>query len=134
MSNPKGPGSIESINKDLATLSSSLNTFNADLQRYLASVDNTPGTKAAPVLIATGTFKVGDVPGSDGYYRVTLPQLVFVPYMIAGSLRSTGSDWNKDNDVIWMVRDLLTDSFVLLTREVSGNVQDLYFDYVLIQK
>lgn len=54
-------------------------------------------------------------------------------YMVAGSLRSVGTNWNADNDVIWMVRNLQPKSFELLLREVSSDSQNLYFDYALIK-
>jgi hypothetical protein len=74
----------------------------------------------------------GDTP-QDGNWTVNIPDQGTDNYRITGTLVSYGDNWGDDNDVIWMIRNKKNTSFELLTREVSGNRQWLYFDYVIIK-
>ncbi|MCW3465684.1 hypothetical protein [Chitinophaga nivalis] len=122
------------LKQDLINLNNNLSSFSTSLQSQLSVIGQaTPPTKDTTVAIS-GSFWIGDQGGSDGYYTVNLGQYIFSPYLVAGSLRSAGPNWNNDNDVIWSVRDLGTSSFALLLREVSSDVQALYFDYAIIRK
>lgn len=91
------------------------------------------GIKALnPLIERSGSYWFGDVGGNDAYYTIPLSPFINQPYIVTGSLRSHGGNWNADNDVIWMVRDLRVDSFTVLLREVSSSVQNLSFDYAII--
>lgn len=84
------------------------------------------------VIIFRGKIFVGDV-SDDKIMAVPHNQNITTEYVIAGSLVSTGSNWNQDNDVLWMTRRLDANSFDLLLKEVSGNFQSLWFYYVIVK-
>jgi len=50
---------------------------------------------------------------------------------IIGNIRSVGTDWNKDNDVVFAIREKSLTGFKLALREVSSNVQNLWFDFIV---
>lgn len=79
-----------------------------------------------------GTAVLGDATGSDTLKTVTFADVGTNNYMVVGCMVSTGSDFNADNDVIWMVREKGNASFKLTLREVAGQVQNLNFEYMLI--
>lgn len=89
-----------------------------------------------PVLVTalhSGTFFVDDFGGgSDGNLRVYFNKDVGTTnYMVAGTLVSLGN-WDGDNDAFCMVREKQRTYFDLLLRQVSGTLQKLNFDYILI--
>ena len=84
------------------------------------------------LFLRKGTFTVGDVVGSDNLKTISFPSVGTTNYMVSGSLVSKSSNYNTDNDVTWMVREKTATSFKLCLREVSGQIQNLDFDYVLI--
>lgn len=94
-------------------------------------VDDKPDIFASAVLYA-GTVAVGDV-ANDKQQTVYFPSVETSNYMVCGSLRSTGSNWDDDNDVFWMVRNRQADSFQLLVHEITTKVQSLSFDYAIIK-
>ncbi|THU36925.1 hypothetical protein FAM09_18350 [Niastella caeni] len=80
-----------------------------------------------------GSWHIGDFGGgSDGNWLIPIPNVNTNNYLVAGSLLSIGSNWDNDNDVMWMVRNKQSTFFELLLRQVSGNLQNLRFEYVLI--
>ncbi|MBV7531350.1 hypothetical protein [Chitinophaga sp. sic0106] len=84
-------------------------------------------------IAGSGKFFVGDVVRVDETRTITHNRNITGEYVVVGSLVSTGADWDKDNDVIWAVRDLGTNSFTLLLRELSPNIQNIWFYYSLIK-
>jgi hypothetical protein len=96
-----------------------------------SDIDNAP--KTLPYL-HKGRFYVGDFDGYDdnGWLIMFGTTVEHNNYFVVGSLLSTGEHWNNDNDVFWMVRDKLRDRFTLLLRQMSGNEQNLWFEYALI--
>lgn len=81
-----------------------------------------------------GVYTINDVNGADNLRTVNLASTVSnANYMVVGCLVSNGSDYNIDNDVIFMIRDRTVNSFKLCLREISGHVQNLDFHYALIQ-
>lgn len=88
--------------------------------------------KPAIPFYTTGTFNVGD-PGLDEIYTIGIPDQGTNTYYVLGTLVSHGTNWNLDNDVMWMIRNKQNNSFQLLTREVASNAQDLRFDYVILK-
>ncbi len=79
-----------------------------------------------------GTFVVGDNVTTDSLRTVTFPTVGTNNYMVIGCMVSVGSNFDADNDVIWMVREKGNTSFKLTLREVAGQVQNLNFEYMLI--
>lgn len=115
---PNAKSDSTSLN-DSNTLATSAAVYNAVLQ--------------SKKIIYSGSYYVGDVAGSDDKRTVYHNQNISGSYMVIGCLRSVGVDWNSDNDVFAMVRQLTANSFDLLLREVSSDVQNLYFDYIIIK-
>jgi len=85
-------------------------------------------------VLFTGEFPIGDVNSTDKVMLVTHSQNILSDYLVTGSLVGLSGDYNNDNDVIWSVREVGANSFKLCLREVSPPVQNLRFDYVLIEK
>lgn len=69
---------------------------------------------------------------TDGLATITFPTVGTNNYMVVGCMVSTGTNYNADNDVIWMIREKTNISFKVTLREVSGGVQNLNFEYMLI--
>lgn len=92
-------------------------------------IKNKPSTIS---YLRKGTFTLGDAIGSDSLKTVTFADVGTNNYMVVGCMVSTGSDFNADNDVIWTVREKGNASFKLTLREVSGQTQNLSFEYMLI--
>ncbi|MFE3848976.1 hypothetical protein ACFX5D_13470 [Flavobacterium sp. LB3P45] len=92
-------------------------------------IKNKPSTISC---LAKGTFNIGDAITADSLRTVTFADVGTNNYMVVGCMVSTGSNFDADNDVIWMVREKGNTSFKLTLREVSGVVQNLSFEYMLI--
>jgi len=92
-------------------------------------IKNKPATIS---YLRKGTFAIGDNPTTDSLKTVTFADVGTNNYMVVGCMVSTGSDFNADNDVIWMVREKSNTGFKLLLREVASADQNLIFNYALI--
>lgn len=79
-----------------------------------------------------GVFEVSDPLTSDAIRTVNFPSVGTNNYMVVGCMVSKGSNYDLDNDVIWMVREKTNTSFKLTLREVNGAVQNLSFEYILV--
>jgi len=79
-----------------------------------------------------GTVAIGNVAGSDQLITVSFATLGTANYIVLGSLVGVSTNYDNDNDVIWSIREKSATSFKLALREVSGNTQNLSFNYVLI--
>lgn len=93
-------------------------------------IDNKPDF-SSPFLYK-GMYDIGDVTSVDIMRNVTFPDVGTSAYFVLGSIKSSSSNWDKDNDVIPTWGNPTNASFELYLREVSGNVQNLKFYYVLI--
>jgi hypothetical protein len=91
-------------------------------------IKNKPATIA---YLAKGSVPVSDF-SADSKLTITFSDVGTSNYVVVGSLVSTGTNWDNDNDVIWMVRAQTSVSFDLLLRETGGSVQSLKFNYALI--
>ena len=125
----------------IATITTKLDTVEEGAEKNVQpnwnQTDNTKDDfiKNKPVTISAlykSTYVVGDADGSDSMQTVTFPSVGTNNYMVLGTLVSNGGNFDNDNDVIWMVRDKQNASFKLTLREVSGQRQNLSFDYILI--
>ena len=88
--------------------------------------------KIAP--LASGTFTIGDI-GTDELRTVNLPYNVGTSnYRVEGSLVSKSGNYSNDNDAFEMVREKTSDYFKVCLREVTGNVQNLDFEWAIYPK
>lgn len=122
---------------DLFTVAEALDTISEDFDMHTAdhrvswdNVDDKPEVFASAV-VRTGSVLIGDV-DHDKQQTVNFVDVGTANYVVVGSLRSAGANWDNDNDVFWMVRNKGTNSFVLLLHELTVYVQNLYFDYAII--
>lgn len=93
-------------------------------------IDNKPDF-SSPFLYK-GMYDIGDVTSADIMRNVTFPDVGTSAYFVLGSIKSSSSNWDKDNDVIPTWGNPTNASFELYLREVAGNIQNLKFYYVLI--
>jgi hypothetical protein len=108
-----------------------------NVQPYWNETDNTKDAyiKNKPsfvTILYKGTFNIGDNPTTDSLKTVTFPDVGTNNYMVVGCMVSVSSNYDADNDVIWMVREKMNSSFKLTLRELGGVLQNLSFDYMLI--
>lgn len=78
-----------------------------------------------------GSFLIGNVL-TDDIRTVTFPSVFTSNYIVVGSLVSNSTDYNQDNDVMWMIRQKTPTSFKITFREIENATQNLTFDYILI--
>jgi hypothetical protein len=83
-------------------------------------------------ILGRGVFAVGDVVTTDAIRTINFPTVNTNNYMVIGTMVSLGSNYDNDNDVIWMIREKTNTSFKLTLREVAPGVQNLSFEYILI--
>ncbi|MDD2675380.1 MAG: hypothetical protein PHF81_10915 [Flavobacterium sp.] len=93
--------------------------------------DFVKGQKPTISYLAKGVAPIADF-STDGIATITFPTVGTNNYMVVGCMVSTGSNYNVDNDVIWMIREKTNNSFKVTLREVNGGVQSLSFEYMLI--
>ncbi len=94
--------------------------------------DFVKGQKPTISYLAKGTYAIKDVDETDFIETVTFPDVGTNNYMVVGCMVSIGSNYNMDNDVMWMVREKNNSFFKLTLREIAGHVQNLNFEYMLI--
>jgi hypothetical protein len=105
----------------------------ADMQQTDTTADDYVKNKPSTIsYLAKGTFSLGDTPKTDSLKTVTFPNVGTNNYMVVGCMLSVSSNYDADNDVIWMVREKTNSSFKLTLRELGNNTQNLSFDYMLI--
>lgn len=80
-----------------------------------------------------GSSLLGDFPSeTDTKRTITFPSIGTSQYIVVGSMVSADSNWDLNNDVVWSIGAKTATSFELLGREVSPNVQNVKFDYMII--
>lgn len=84
--------------------------------------------------LASGTKVIGDTTATDVVVTVSFSNVGTSNYRVLGSLVSKSTDYNMDNDVMWMIREKTSTSFKITLREVAGQVQNLEFDWELKAK
>jgi hypothetical protein len=109
--------------------------FGVTDQNNDAYIKGKPITALSDIL-AKGSFDIGDCTSTDNERTVYFTQIDTYDYMIFGSLRSKSAseNWNDNNDVIWTVKPINTFAFELYLREVSPNIQNIAFDYIIVKK
>lgn len=132
----------------------------AQVNNHMANVSNPHAVTPLQVgILRTGSIYLGDINGKSvgwsyteqGVYTVTLLRktpttsgggddeysivlksaLPTANYVVVGSVRY--KDWNNDNDVIVSVGNKSQNGFNISCREVSTPIQDIYYDFVIIQ-
>ncbi|MBF7093534.1 hypothetical protein IUY40_18535 [Flavobacterium sp. ALJ2] len=98
-----------------------------------AYIHNKPTISVSDIL-ARGSFDIGDLNKTDIMKTVYFTQINTSNYMIFGSIRSKSEYWSNDNDVIWAVKPINTFAFELYLREVSSDIQNIAFDYIIVKK
>jgi hypothetical protein len=83
-------------------------------------------------ILRQGVAVLGDVSTTDQIKTVTFPTVGTNNYMVIGTMISNSSSFEKDNDVIWVIREKANNSFKIGLREVSDPIQNLSFEYILI--
>lgn len=135
------PAMFAGITTQLETIIEKLNTIERDAKVQLQSDFNQNNNtlkdfiKNKPNFINflhRGVFAISDVGSTDELKTVTFPTVGTNNYMIVGSMVSLGSNFDVDNDVVWMVREKTNTSFKITLRELTGGVQNLSFEYMLI--
>jgi hypothetical protein len=131
---------VSTLSSQLTTVINKLNTIQEGAQVQVRSdwdattgvkvIDNKPDF-SSPFLFKS-VYNIGDVSSTDIVRTVTFPTVKTNQYFVLGSIKSEDSDWNRSNDVIPTWGAPTNDSFELYLREVSGNIQNLKFYYVLI--
>jgi hypothetical protein len=81
--------------------------------------------------LASGVVSIGDV-ADDRMVPIYFNNVGTSSYIVVGNLVSQSGNWNNDNDILWMVANKSPTSFWLLMREVSRDIQNVRFEYVLI--
>lgn len=100
-------------------------------QTDAAAADFIKNKPALSQYLMKGTVSIPDI-YKDLNRLVSFPSVGTSNYMVVGSLVSLSSNFDEDNDVIWMIKSKTATSFSLLLREVSSNFQNLQFNYALI--
>lgn len=101
------------------------------LYDQIAIINNWIATVKFLLFLRKGTVTVGNVE-IDKIITVSFASIGTANYMVTGSLVSKSTNYSDDNDVFWMIREKTATSFKLCLREVTGETQNLDFDYVII--
>lgn len=116
--------------KNLGTILDLKNAHDT-LQGLFAALNygNLPGS---PIKLK-GSYNLGNVPGSDGFYNISIPDQPDNNYTIIGTMRGLNTNLDFDNDVSWVVGKFQNNQFQLAVREYANAAQNLVFDYLLIR-
>jgi hypothetical protein len=140
----KADGSIVTAIADaVALIITKLNTIETGAEKNVqANLNQTDNTKADFVkgktsignpFLLKGVLTIGDVSGNGGsIHTANFPSVGTSNYLVVGSLVSKGSNWDQDNDVMWIIREKTEVSFKVAVREVASVIQNLDFEYMLI--
>lgn len=131
---------VATLSGQLTTVINKLNTIQEGAQVQVRSdwnattgvkvIDNKPDF-SSPFLYK-GMYDIGDVDSIDIIRNVTFPDVHTTAYFVLGGLKSLTADWDNGNDVFPTWGNPTQTSFELYLREVTGNIQNLKFYYVLI--
>jgi hypothetical protein len=131
---------VSAISSQLEIVINKLDTIQEGAQAQVRSdwnattgvkvIDNKPDFSSP--FLHKGLYDIGDLPSSDIIRTVTFPSVGPGDYFVLGSLRSFTADWNLGNDVFFTWGNPTQTSFELYLRDVSANIQNLKFYYVLI--
>jgi hypothetical protein len=77
--------------------------------------------------LAKGTYSIGDVSTTDLSYTITFPDVGTNNYYVLGAFKSKSSNYNNDNDIVWVWKSPSSNSFIIGVREVAPNTQNVDF-------
>jgi hypothetical protein len=119
---------IAGIVRRVTTLETSVSNlvtaFNTHTHSYIDITDK-------PILFQ-GTVYIGDV-ATDKVVNVSIQGQIVGPYTVLGSLRYSGANPIQQNDVMFTITNQTATDFQISLREVSNDIQNLYFDYVIVR-
>lgn len=86
-------------------------------------------------ILAVGSYNIGDLVNSNiNTYAVTFPTaLATANYQVLGAIISNGTV-SQDTTVVWSIANRLTTGFQLNAKEIVSTVQNVAFEYTIIQK
>lgn len=120
---------------DIASILTRVTTLEASLSNLVTAFNNHTHSYAnitdKPILFQ-GTVFIGDV-ATDKVVNVSIPGQIVGPYTVLGSLRYSGSNPTQNNDVMFTITNQTATDFQISLREVSNDIQNLFFDYVIIR-
>lgn len=127
------PNNLFVLTDALNALSSAFASHTGDHRVDWDNVDNKPEIPESMVL-ATGVVSVGN-PATNQLITVTFTSVGTNAYIVVGSFvgQTSIANWQNDNGIMWIVRDLQQDQFKLLIREAANETQNLSFRYALIK-
>jgi hypothetical protein len=105
-------------------LSNLVTAFNNHTHSYIDITDK-------PILFQ-GTVYIGDV-ATDKIVNVSIPGQILGSYTVLGSLRYSGSNPTQNNDVMFTITNQTSTDFQIALREISSDIQNLFFDYVIVR-
>lgn len=111
----------ELINTNLATASEITAEKHREVETELLNLIRT----AFP--LAQGVYNIGDSPALDTIYTITFADIGTSDYYVIGSFKSLSSNYNDDNDIMWVWREPTSSSFKLAIREVAAVAQNVSF-------
>jgi hypothetical protein len=140
----KADGSIVTTIADaVALIITKLNTIETSAEKNVQAnwnqtdVNQDDFIKGKPSIgnpfLLKGVLTIGDVSGNGGsIHTANFPSVGTSNYLVVGSLVSKGSNWDQDNDVMWIIREKTEVSFKVAVREIASVIQNLDFEYMLI--
>lgn len=81
-----------------------------------------------------GMIHIGDINTTDKRYTHTIPDVGTDQYFVIGSIAGASGFWDNSNDVFWTWGEPTRTSFAIYFREITNQVQDVNFWYMLIPK
>ena len=115
---------VSKVNVLETTLNALVTAFNTHKHYYYDLIDK-------PILFQ-GTVSIGDI-ATDKVVNVSIPGQIVGPYVVLGSLRYSGANPAQQNDVMFTITNQTATEFQISLREVSNDIQNLFFDYVIIR-
>lgn len=70
-----------------------------------------------------------DPNSTDSLITITIPDVGTADYYVIGSFKSNSTNYDLDNDVMWVWREPTATSFKIAIREVAAHTQNLTFYY-----
>lgn len=84
--------------------------------------------------LAQGKIIIGDITTTDFKHVQAISDVGTDQYYVFGSIQGVSTNFNNDNDVVWSWGKPTNISFEIYFREISANVQNINFWYMLIPK
>lgn len=86
------------------------------------------------MVVGSGLFNIGDVGSSDPTWTITHNLGIAGSYIVLGSIRSnTAADYHRDNRLCWTHYDCTANSFKISIQELSAEIQDVSFAWLIIK-